>query len=99
MLYYEKGDDMMKKLYMFVTSWCPHCKNAKAWIQELKKEHPEYETINLEIIDEEKEVDRVNELNFDYYFVPTFFLETEKLHEGVPSREIIKKVLDKALEN
>ncbi|SQC97460.1 Uncharacterised protein [Fusobacterium necrophorum subsp. necrophorum] len=43
----------MKKLYMFVTSWCPHCKNAKKWIQEWKTEYPEYEKVNLEIIDEE----------------------------------------------
>ncbi|WP_276797281.1 glutaredoxin family protein [Fusobacterium gonidiaformans] len=88
----------MKKLYMFVTSWCPHCKNAKNWIQELKAENPKYETIPLEIIDEEKEVNKVNELNFDYYYVPTFFLEDEKLHEGVPSKEIVKSVLDKALQ-
>ena len=88
----------MKKLYMFVTSWCPHCKNAKNWIQELTAENPKYETIPLEIIDEEKEVNKVNELNFDYYYVPTFFLEDEKLHEGVPSKEIVKSVLDKALQ-
>lgn len=89
----------MKKLYMFVTSWCPHCKNAKKWIQEWKTEHPEYEKVNLKIIDEEKEVEKVNALNLDYYYVPTFFLENEKLHEGVPSKEIIKTVLDKALQN
>ncbi|WP_035500856.1 glutaredoxin family protein [Fusobacterium gonidiaformans] len=89
----------MKKLYMFVTSWCPHCKNAKNWIQELKAENPKYETISLEIIDEEKEVNKVNELNFGYYYVPTFFLEDEKLHEGVPSKEIVKSVLDKALQS
>lgn len=89
----------MKKLYMFVTSWCQHCKNAKNWIQELKAENPKYETIPLEIIDEEKEVNKVNELNFDYYYVPTFFLEDEKLHEGVPSKEIVKSVLDKALQS
>lgn len=83
---------------MFVTSWCPHCKNAKKWIKELKEENPEFEKVDLEIIDEEKEVEKVEALNFEYYYVPTFFLESEKLHEGVPSKKIIKKVFENALE-
>lgn len=81
-----------------VTSWCPHCKNAEKWIKALKEENPEFEKVSLEIIDEEKETEKVEALNFDYYYVPTFFLETEKLYEGVPSKKIIKKVLEKALE-
>lgn len=87
----------MKKLYMFVTSWCPHCKNAKKWMKELQEENPEFQKINLEIIDEEKQSERVDELNLDYYYVPTFFLDNEKLHEGVPSKDIVKSVLEKAL--
>lgn len=82
---------------MFVTSWCPHCQNAKKWIQELTLENPDFQKINLEMIDEEKESSKVEALNLDYYYVPTFFLETEKLHEGVPTKEIIKKVLEKAI--
>ena len=45
----------MKNVYMMVTDWCPHCKRAKNWMDELKQEHPEFQKVNVEIIDEEKQ--------------------------------------------
>lgn len=88
----------MKTLYMMVTSWCPHCKNAKAWIEELQKEKAEYQKIDLQIVDEETDP-RAESLAFDYYYVPTFFLGKEKLHEGVTKRELVEDALQQALKS
>ncbi len=88
----------MKQVYMMVTDWCPHCKRAKGWMEELKKEHPEFEKVNVEIIDEEKTPEKIKEHGFHYYYVPTYYIEGEKVHEGVPSKEIVKSVFEKALE-
>lgn len=85
----------MNTLYMFVTSWCPYCKKALSWMKELEAENPAYKDINIKIVDEEEETEIARK--FDYYYVPTYFLNEEKLFEGVPTKEIIKGVYDKSL--
>lgn len=82
---------------MFVTSWCPYCKQAFSWMEELKKDNPKYSEIDIKIIDEEREPEIAKK--YDYYYVPTYFINGVKIHEGVPSKEIIKTVYEKALEN
>lgn len=85
----------MRKVYMFVTGWCPHCRRALAWMDELRKENPEYSQIEIRIIDEEKEPETARK--YSYYYVPTYFVDDEKVHEGVPTKESIRSVFDKAL--
>lgn len=82
---------------MMVTDWCPHCKRAKNWMEELKQEHPEFRKVNVEIIDEEKQEELLKQHNFNYYYVPTYYVEGEKVHEGVPTKEIVQQVFEKAL--
>ena len=41
----------MKKVYMMITSWCPHCRKAKGWLEELRKDNGEYAKVDIEIID------------------------------------------------
>ena len=65
-------------------------------MNELYQENNLYKTINIDIIDEEKESELANE--YDYYYVPSFFDGNKKLHEGVASKEIIKKIFDDYLE-
>lgn len=86
----------MKKVTMFITSWCPYCRQAMTFIDKLKQENPEFQKLEIEIIDEElhPEISK----NFDYYYVPTFYIETDKAHEGVPTLEIVRKVFDTALQ-
>lgn len=85
----------MKKITVFETSWCPHCKQAHAFMDELFCENPGYKELNIQFIDEDKEPDLANQ--YDYYFVPTYYLDSEKFHEGIPNKEIIRKLFDKAL--
>ncbi|MBA5851386.1 thioredoxin family protein [Clostridium sp. cel8] len=87
----------MKQVYMFITSWCPYCSQALNWMNELKDENPEYSKVNIKIIDEEKNPE-IAKL-FDYYYVPTYFIDKKKVHEGVPSKEIIRKVFKEALDS
>lgn len=85
----------MKNIIMFETSWCPHCRRAHSFLKELFQENPAYKNIDIQFIDEElhPEIART----YDYYYVPTFYVEADKLHEGVPSKDALKQVLDAAL--
>lgn len=86
----------MKEITMFMKAGCPYCREAFDYIDELKKEDARYASLKIKEIDEEKEAELAN--TFDYYYVPTFYVDGEKLHEGLPSKEAVKEVLDAALE-
>lgn len=85
----------MKPIKMMVLEGCPHCKKAFSLIEELKQEHLEYRNVEIEVIDEQKEEEKTR--GYDYWYVPTFFVENDKLHEGVPSKEKLQVVLEAAL--
>ncbi|MDR1482067.1 MAG: hypothetical protein LBI74_05515 [Synergistaceae bacterium] len=59
-------------------------------MKEICSERPEFGAVDIEITDETKEPEYAG--RFDYYYVPTFFVDGEKIHEGVPSREAIVKI-------
>jgi glutaredoxin len=84
----------MKEIKMFLMATCPHCRKALELMDDIYAEHPEYKTLPLKKIDETKEPDYA--AKFDYYYVPTFYVGEEKLHEGVPSKEAIEKVFAEA---
>ncbi|MBU3161332.1 thioredoxin family protein [Clostridium frigoris] len=84
----------MKPVLMFITDWCPYCKQAFSIIEDLKNANPEYANIEVKIIDEERQPEIAKQ--YDYYYVPTFYVNEVKIHEGVPSKDIIRKVFDEA---
>lgn len=85
----------MKEILMLLLPGCPHCRRANKMIEKLVEEHPAYRDIPIRRVDESVEVEFANSL--DYYFVPTFYVEGEKLMEGVPTEEKVRAVLDRAL--
>lgn len=85
----------MKKVTAFYIETCPHCRKAFRIIDELKSKNPNYANVEIEFIDETKEVQKANA--HDYYFVPTFYVNNVKIHEGVPTEEKIEKVLKEAI--
>ena len=85
----------MTKLTYFRLRFCPYCRRAEKYIEELKKENPEYGRIAIDMIDENKNRRLADE--YDYWYVPCFYLGKQKLHEGAASKENIQKVLDEAL--
>lgn len=88
---------MMKKLEMFVLAGCPYCREALRWMDELAEEKPEYRALEIEIIDEKKEAERAEA--HDYWYVPSYYLGGEKLHEGAATKEKIERVLLAAIES
>lgn len=77
---------------MFILKNCPHCKRAIGWIEELKRENPEYEKIEIELVDEQINSELANQ--YDYYYVPALYDGESKLHEGVATKNGIKSIFD-----
>jgi predicted DsbA family dithiol-disulfide isomerase len=86
----------MKEITFFMMDVCPYCIQAQKWLDELMAENPAYREIPMKVIDERKEPDIAGQ--YDYYLVPTFFVEGKKLHEGAATKAKIKEVLQQALE-
>lgn len=86
---------MAKQVRMMILENCPHCKRAFEMMESLKKAHPEYGAVPVQVVDEEKNPALADSL--DYWYVPTFFVEGEKVMEGVPTPALIEKVYQKAL--
>ena len=60
------------------------------------KEEDKYKDIYIRIIDKSKESNISS--NYDYYYVPTFYLDDKKYHEGIVSKDTIKKLFDEVLD-
>lgn len=86
----------MKKMLLFYQEQCPFCKKAFRYMEELKEEHPEFRSIPLETVEETREPGRAD--RYDYYYVPTFYLDGVKEHEGGIFRDEVEALLRKALE-
>ncbi len=86
----------MKKITMFMFEGCPHCKLAEKCIEELKTEHPEYASVPFRMIDERQQPDVAEK--YDYYYVPTFFVDGVKVHEGHAEKSDVEKVFKAALQ-
>jgi len=87
----------MKEILFMMLPGCPHCRRADKMLQELMEENPAYGAIPIRRVDESVEKDFADSL--DYYFVPTFYVDGEKLMEGVPQKETVRAVLERALES
>ena len=96
----------MQKVTMFTMAGCPYCRAAHRWMEELMQEYPEYRADSmaqnpallrekLEIIDETEHPDIAD--RYDYYYVPTYYVGRDKVHEGVATKEKVHRVLERAL--
>jgi len=84
----------MQKITMFTMDSCPYCKQAHKWMKEVFEAYPQYAEIPLTIIDEAKHPEIAEK--YDYYYVPTYYIGSEKVHEGAASYDIIRDVFEKA---
>ena len=85
----------MKPVLMFTLAGCPYCREALAWMDALRRAHPEYAAVPLTLVDEREQPDVANA--YDYWYVPTFYVGADKLHEGAATPEIIVRVFARAL--
>ena len=81
----------MKKILFFHFESCPYCQQARRWLDELMTEHPEYQALEIERIDEHKQPEIAD--RYDYWYVPTFYVDGQKVHEGACTKEIVENVL------
>ncbi|MCL2814812.1 MAG: thioredoxin family protein [Oscillospiraceae bacterium] len=86
----------MKKILMFTMAGCPYCRSARKWMDEILKSDERYKAIPLEIVDENERPDI--SAKYDYNYVPTYYLDGKKVHDGAASFEIVKRVFDAALD-
>lgn len=84
----------MKPIKLFYLKNCPFCKKALSYIDELKKQDA-YKDIEIEMIEESEEPEIADQ--FDYYYVPTFYIDGEKMHEGGILSEEVEAIFKKAL--
>lgn len=85
----------MKTITVFYQQHCPFCKKAFAYMDELLQQEP-YKGLQIEKIEETEQPDVAD--RYDYYYVPTFYIDGEKVHEGGIFRDEVKALFDKALE-
>ncbi len=86
---------MKKELKLFILPNCPYCLEVLGWIKELKAENPQYSAIDITLIDEKVKSELAAQ--YDYYYVPTFFLENVKLHEGGATKEKVNAIFKRCL--
>ncbi len=86
----------MKSITMFIMASCPHCQKATRFMEELMKETPRYKDIPLKVIDENLDPDTAG--RYDYYFVPTYYVEQDKVHEGAAAKDDVRRVFEAAEE-
>jgi len=85
----------MKKITLFTMKSCPYCKAALRFMDDLFAENPQYKSLEIENIDEREHPQIA--AAYDYYYVPTYYVGDEKLHEGAASLDKVRRVFDAAL--
>ncbi|HOG00584.1 MAG: hypothetical protein BWY35_02120 [Firmicutes bacterium ADurb.Bin248] len=83
------------KLKLFYLPSCPHCQLALRCIDQLRAENPRYGDVEIDMIDEGRQRALAN--SYDYWYVPCFYLDKDKLHEGHAEKEDVRRVFDKAV--
>lgn len=74
---------------------CPYCRQALKMMEQLREKDPRYRAVEVEMIDELRHPDIAN--RYDYYYVPTYYVDGKKLHEGVPTISAVQHVFEEAL--
>lgn len=84
----------MNEIKLFILPACPYCREALAEVDKLLTAHPQYKTIPLRIIDES--ADPAQAAAHDYYYVPTFYINGLKIHEGAIKPGVIENIFRQA---
>ena len=91
----------MKDVMMFYLESCGYCDKARRALAELREELPGVDLRSIQMVEESLEPDFAE--RYDYYAVPTFYVDGEKLfeaHIGISYEDIkreVRRVLEAAL--
>jgi len=83
----------MKQKKLFILNNCPYCKQALQYLNEYQQEEI-YKDIVIEKIEEREQKEIADQ--YDYYYVPSFYIDEKKVHEGAVTKEIVKNILEQA---
>ncbi len=86
----------MKKIMLFKLKYCGFCRQAIQYLNEILEDTPTYSNLEIELIDEGEQ--RARAKSYDYYYVPTFYIDQQKVHEGPVSKAQIEEILKTAYE-
>lgn len=84
----------MKKITLFYQTHCPFCKRAIAALDALRQREP-YKNLEITMIEETEHPEIAD--RYDYYYVPTFYIDGQKVWEGGIYPNEVEQVLQKAL--
>ena len=87
---------MARHVKMMMLDTCPHCRHAFEMMDRLKAQYPEFAAVEIEMIEENREPEKTE--GYDYWYVPTYFIEDIKVHEGIPTLSAVEAVFRRALE-
>lgn len=85
----------MKSITYFYLDGCPYCRRADKMLEKLIASTAEYAHLEIHRIDENKNAEYAD--LFDYFYVPCFYVDGVKMHEGIATEEKIKAILDAAV--
>ncbi len=85
----------MREITYFYLAGCPYCRKADRIIAQLIEKNPEFAAVPITKVEESENPEIANA--YDYYYVPCLWMGKDKLHEGVPTEEKIRKVLEAAI--
>ena len=91
----------MKKVLAFRLEGCPYCRQAMKAVKELSTENEKYASVVIDWVEENEHPDI--SAKYDYFRVPTMFVDEVKLYEAHPGesyeecRENVRRVLEEAL--
>ena len=91
----------MGQVIIFYLEHCPYCVKARRAVEELRADNAALNALDIEWIEESRQPDVAD--RYDYYRVPTVYVDGEKLYECSPShdydaiREHIRAALGKAV--
>ena len=80
----------MKTLTMIEMQGCPYCANAHRAIDALRAEGGAYAAVPVDFVDENRETERTQPFAGKYYYVPSIFMDGEKLYEAQPGQSYDK---------
>ncbi len=91
----------MRKVTAFYMEGCPYCRQARQALSELVKEDGKYNSADIDWIEETQHPDIADK--YDYYRVPSMFIDGKKLYEAHPGESYdeckgnVKRVLDASM--
>ena len=73
---------------IFYMEGCPYCRNARKAVDDLLEADPSYAELKVRWIEENRERKLAD--SYDYYHVPSVFLDGQKLYEASPGDDYAK---------